>query len=117
MDIDNFRKNHLAIAEMVDSWRLIPRMIIAGYTYFLVKITMWYMSLHPYMLDGCDIKELGQSCLIQAPTTQHIALITAIVGVSAAVFGLYSNSGKKWNGFTLWNKNSKKEPEKENLTD
>jgi hypothetical protein len=40
--------------------------------------------------------------VIQAPSTQHAALVTAVVGIAAAVFGLYSNSGRKWNGFTNW---------------
>lgn len=114
MDVNDFRKRHLAVAEMIDSWRIIPRIIVAGYSYFLVKMIMWYMDLKPYMLEGCDVEKLGTACLIQAPTTQHAALITAVIGVAAAIFGLYANSGRKWNGFTFWErdiKNSK--PEKD----
>ena len=103
-NVDTWRKGHMAVAEWVDAWRLIPRLLVAGYAYMLWKVVKWYMELQPQIMPGCDIQTLGEVCIIDGPTTQHAALVTAVVGVAAAVFGLYANSGRKWNGFTNWNK-------------
>ncbi len=103
MDINTFRKGYLAFAEMLDAFRIFPRLLVLGYTYVLYSTIQWYMNLEPYMLEGCPV-ELGSQCIVQAPTTQHAALVTAVVGVAAAIFGLYANSGRKWNGFTPWKK-------------
>jgi len=107
-DIDVVRRRHLAMAEAIDAWRIIPRSLVALYAYMLYKVVYWYMTLESHMpkeLLG-KISELSpeqiNSLMIQAPITQHTALVTAMVGISAAIFGLYSNSGKKWNGFTTW---------------
>ena len=103
MDVDKFRQVHLAMAEMFDAWRVIPRALVALYCYMLYKVVVWYMALEPHMMEGCKLDDMAQ-CIVQAPTTQHAALVTAVVGISAAVFGLYTSTGKKWNGFTFWKK-------------
>jgi len=102
-DIDLWRKGQLAVAEFVDAWRIVPRLLVAGYGYVVYTVIMWYKELKPYMLEGCQ-SDVVKDCIVQAPTTQHAALVTAVVGMAAVVFGLYANSGKKWNGFTYWNK-------------
>jgi len=109
-DIDVWRKGHLAIAEWIDAWRIIPRAVIAGYTFLLWYVIQWYMKLVPYIIEGCDAESFGSSCIVLAPTTQHAALVSTVVGIAAAVFGLYAGSGKKWNGFTEWKKPNGEEP-------
>ncbi len=101
--IDTYRKAHLAIAELVDAWRIVPRLLVGAYSYLVYIVVKWYMALEPKMIEGCT-SDVVTNCIVQAPTTQHAALVTTIVGIAAAVFGLYTNSGKKWNGFTPWNK-------------
>jgi hypothetical protein len=59
------------------------------------------------MMEGCKLEDMTQ-CIVQAPTTQHAALVTAVVGIAAAVFGLYTSTGKKWNGFSFWKKKEEK---------
>lgn len=96
----------LTWAEMVDAWRIIPRAILVAYSWMLLKVITWYMSLEPYFPD--EVKQLVANqtvitpeitaLMVQAPTTQHAALVTAVIGISAAIFGLYSNSGRKWDG-------------------
>ena len=103
-DIDAWRKFHMAFAEWADAWRIVPRTIVVAYGYMLWQMGQWYTSLEPYMLEGCNVELLKEACIIQAPTTQHMALVTAAVGIAAAIFGLYTSSGRKWNGFTHWNK-------------
>ena len=102
-NIDTWRKGHLAIAEWIDAWRLIPRALVGGYVFLLYKVINWYMDLEPHLIPNC-VSDNAVDCIVQAPSTQHAALVTAVVGISAAVFGLYTTSGKKWNGFTPWNK-------------
>ena len=109
-DIDTYRTVHLATAEAIDAWRIIPRFLVGAYSFLVYKVVKWYMLLEPKMIEGC-VSEVITNCIYQAPTTQHAALVTAVVGVSAAVFGLYTSSGKKWNGFTFWNGDTKKSEE------
>ena len=104
MDIDTFRKSYLAIAEMLDAFRIFPRLLVLGYTFILYDVIMWYKDLKPTLIENCDVELLGQTCIALATSTQHAALVTAVVGVAAAIFGLYANSGKKWNGFVPWKK-------------
>lgn len=108
MNIDNFRQLHLSIAEALDAWRIVPRVLVGLYCLMLYKVVMWYMALEPKMLKGCVSETSVMDCIVQAPTTQHAALVTAVVGISAAVFGMYSSTGRKWNGFTFWKKKEDK---------
>ena len=104
-DIDVWRMGHQAVAEWVDAWRLIPRLMVAGYAYMTWEVIKWYMAIKPTMMEGCDIEILGESCIIQGPSTQHAALVTAVIGIAAVVIGLYTNSGKNWDSsFLPWNK-------------
>ena len=107
-DIDAWRKLHLSMAEFLDAWRIIPRAIVILYGYGMWQVGEWYMNLKPYMLEGCNAELLKEKCIVLAPTTEHMALVTALIAVAAAIFGLYANSGKKWNGFTPWNKPGEK---------
>ena len=115
-NIDTWRKGHLAIAEWVDAWRLVPRALVGGYAYLVYAVTRWYMALEPKMIEGC-VSDVALQCIYQAPTTQHAALITAVVGVGAAIFGLYTTSGKRWNGFTLWNGGTTPDPDESEPND
>lgn len=68
--------------EYFDKWRVFPRIFITVYIYLLYDIVQWFMS-------------------VPEPNTQQAALVSTIVGVGAAWFGLYlqgkptvhSNSG------------------------
>lgn len=104
-DIDSWRKFHLAFAEWFDAWRIIPRGVVIMFGYGGYHVTKWYMGLKPYILDGCI--QLGGTipeCIVQAPTNQHTALVSALFALAAAVFAFYSNSRREWNVFTPWNK-------------
>lgn len=107
MDIDSWRKFYLAIAEWIDSWRLIPRGVVILFGYGVYHVTRWYMELTPYILKGC-IEAGGKvsECIVAAPTTQHTALLSALFALAAAVFGFYGSTSRKWNGFSRWNKHS-----------
>ena len=85
----------LTVAELFDAWRVYPRLMVVGYAYLLCTIIVWYMSLEPYIMDNCISEDITK-CIVEAPTTQHAALVTAVVGIAAALFGLYTSSGRKW---------------------
>jgi hypothetical protein len=68
----------LDFAEIFDAFRIIPRGILIAFGYLVYYVIDWYMKL-------------------PEPSTQHAALVTTVVGASAAVIGLYNNSGRPWN--------------------
>jgi len=111
-DIDSWRKFHMAFAEWFDAWRLMPRMIVVGYSYVCWKAFIWYINLEPKVIEGCDIELLKEACITQEPSTQHMAFITALFGISAGIFAFYTTTGKKWNGFTPWNVENLEEKQK-----
>lgn len=59
-----------------DNWRIVPRILVAGYGWLIYEVSMWFMSL-------------------PEPSSTQAAFISTLVGASAAVFGLYVNSGSK----------------------
>lgn len=102
--VDHIRLWVLTSAELFDAWRVVPRLLVTAYGWLCWEIVSWYMRLTPSIIEGCDIDKLAELCLYDAPTTQHAALVTVIVGASAAVFGLYTNTGRSWvkGGFVKW---------------
>lgn len=106
MKVDKFRKMHLAVAELIDAWRIIPRLLVVGYSILLVKLTMWYINLEPYIMEEClKYTDNVSKCIVDAPTTSHSVIITALIGVAGGIFGFYAKSGKDWSkSFQLWNK-------------
>ena len=103
-DIDAWRKGHMAIAEWVDGWRLIPRLLVAGYSYMVWVVVKWYMELKPEVISGCDIEKFGEICIAAAPTTSHSIVLSSVIGGAAAVFGLYTASSRKFDKFIPWKK-------------
>jgi hypothetical protein len=60
-------------AQWLHDFRLIPRMLTIGYSWMVWDTVQWFQSL-------------------QAPSTQQAALLTIVVGMSGAIFGLYTSS-------------------------
>ena len=61
---------------VMDSLRLIPRLLMICYSYVFWTSTQWFMNL-------------------PVPTNAQAAFISTIVGAGAAWFGLYVGSGHK----------------------
>lgn len=68
------------ICDMFDDWRLIPRAVIVLYSMVFWKVVEWYMA-------------------IPDPTSEQTAFVSAIAGVAAAFFGIYTNGGGRNNDF------------------
>ena len=60
--------------ETLNNYRIIPRILILGYSWLLYDVSMWFMTLDD-------------------PTGTQAAFVSTMIGASAAVFGLYTNSG------------------------
>lgn len=69
--------DHIKAAEVLDAYRVVPRMVLLGYAYLVYDIVTWFKDL-------------------EDPATQQAALVTTVIGASAAVIGLYNNSGRKY---------------------
>ena len=62
------------IPEMLDNWRLIPRLLIFMYAIVFYQTMNWFM-------------------LLENPNNAQAGFVSVIVGAGAAWFGLYVNSG------------------------
>ncbi len=71
------KKLVLTVAELVDAFRMVPRLILIGYAILVWTVVQWYMGLPD-------------------PSTQHAALVTIVVGIIAPIVGLYQSSGRTW---------------------
>lgn len=105
----------LKIAEVIDAFRIVPRVIIAMYAYGLYFIIKWYIDFELQYITKCDsatlnvlLKEgvpLEQATNIACTVsdvighpTGYTALVATMVGAAAVVFGLYARSGRSWEG-------------------
>lgn len=67
----------LESAEMVDAWRLFPRLALFWFMAEVTRHGTWYMAL--------EHREVGD----------HL-VAAAVVGLGAAVFKFYVDSGRDW---------------------
>lgn len=62
--------------DLLNKYRIVPRIMVSGYGYMLVQTSDWFMALPD-------------------PTGPQAAFISTIWGASAAFFGFYLNSGNR----------------------
>lgn len=92
------RMTRAQFPELIDTWRVIPRLLVGAYSFLTWKVVDWYMNIGGTM-EFCKIIKDEKVCGVfelTAPTTQQAALVTAVIGAAAVVFGLYTSSGKDW---------------------
>lgn len=66
------------IPELMANWRIIPRLLMALYTYAFYSVTVWFMAMPD-------------------PTTAQTGFVATVVGAGAGFFGLYVGSGNTTN--------------------
>jgi len=87
-NVDDFRMWTRAGAELLDTYRILPRVFVGGFGYLMYMVTVWYMGL-------------------DAPSTQQAALLTTIYGAATGFFGFYISTGTKWDkNFIPWRKST-----------
>jgi len=72
---DNPWQKAIWFSQMIDSWRIFPRLFLSVYMYLLYYCTFWFMEL-------------------AVPTLEQSGLISIVVGAGAAWFGLYAGTAK-----------------------
>lgn len=121
--VNKFRFLHLALAEAIDVWRVVPRMFIALYGAMLWWLVKWFTHSTTIEKVTCDkdliIQLLAQkvdyswiqrmACqvtdiiVVAPPTAVHATFASVVAGLSTAVFALYSSAGKDWkDGISWW---------------
>lgn len=60
--------------QAVNDWRLVPRLLVAGYSVFVWKVGIWFMSL-------------------PTPTVEQAGFASMVIGAAAGVFKFYTHSG------------------------
>lgn len=75
MAISRFELN-AKFADAFDRWRIVPRGLVGMFCYLLYYVCMWFMGLPD-------------------PTMTQAGFVSTVVGSGAAIFGLYTSSGKK----------------------
>jgi hypothetical protein len=114
LNYSKFRKWSLIIAETIDAWRIIPRLMLGAYGILVFNLYEWYKSIPTYIQHKCDPATLkifidagiklndakSLACnvvdVIGGPTANQSIMVTTIIGLSAGIFGLYTATGKKW---------------------
>ena len=77
---DNPWQKWIWLSQMVDSWRIFPRMFLTVYIVLLYQVVHWFME-------------------IDTPNLEQSGLVSVVVGAGAAWFGLYAGTSKnKING-------------------
>lgn len=72
-----FKALLLDAAEVADAWRLVPRLLMAGYGWMLWSTWVWFRAL-------------------EDPTVAQSAYVSTLWGAAAVVSGFYFNTGRKW---------------------
>ena len=65
----------MTIAEKLDSWRIVPRMLILSYMIVFYQTCNWFMNLTD-------------------PNNAQAGFVSVVVGAGAAWFGLYVNGNR-----------------------
>lgn len=71
------RELHLLIAELLDAYRIVPRILMFGYAVLLWQSSWWYMGLTD-------------------PTTQQTSFIGLLWGACGLITKWYFDTGRKW---------------------
>ena len=75
--MEALKNRWIRYAELIDAFRIVPRLILAMYAIFLYDICQWFMAL-------------------ENPGNAQSAFIVTVVGIAGVVVGLYQNSGRQW---------------------
>jgi hypothetical protein len=81
------KQQFLDAAEIFDSWRVVPRIVLFGYCWWVSHVTdqalSWYQHI-PASERGVESAGLVG------------AIITAVTGLAVWVFRIYTDGGRDW---------------------
>ena len=111
---DTVKRWALGMAEVIDAWRVVPRLFLVCYGILMYKIVIWFYALPTYEKRECDsaviqilldsnidlVKAQEFACtvidVVGGPTTAQAAFATTIISLSTAIFAFYANTGRSW---------------------
>ncbi len=103
----------MSLANHVDNWRVVPRILIFSYMIAVASSLHWYFDFEVKYTEKCDVKVMElvledkpkdikaakeAGCTITGVVGQplgYTALMATLVGSSAGIFGFYVNSGAR----------------------
>lgn len=115
----------LTFGEVIDKLRVVPRILVMLYIYLVYRLVTWYTSITTEIKTQCDsalIKLLMDSgmtvedasnlaCTIAdsvgGPTPAQTTFVTAIIGLSTAIFKFYVDSGTNWDNYPVKEQSSR----------
>lgn len=71
------REAMLHIAEALDAFRVIPRLMMLGYGIMVFQISAWFMGLDD-------------------PSGAQSAFVSTVWGAAAVISGWYASTGRRW---------------------
>jgi hypothetical protein len=104
----------LHAAEIIDAFRLVPRLIVTMYGLLIYNLYTWFVELRTVVKTQCDavlvqalvnkgldiaqVQQIACSAvdIVGGPTAAQAAFITTVVGLATPMFMFYTNSGRKW---------------------
>jgi hypothetical protein len=107
------RKMWLKYAEVIDAYRVFPRILIIAWMWSVGLTLHWYIDFPTYPIIQCSENVFNAATQAGASIAQaesiacrqtgvvdrpagYTALLSVLIGASAGVFGLYTNTGRKW---------------------
>lgn len=115
----NFKDKALALAEVFDAWRVVPRIMLLTYGYLVMHLYSWYRAIPIYVQTKCDgavlevllgrdmnpifAKELACNVIgtVGGPSSEQSMFASIIIGLSTGIFALYTTTGRKWGAGTV----------------
>ena len=70
------KQKYLDIAEIINAFRIIPRMLLVAMGFLIWAVVQWFMG-------------------VDDPSTQQTTLVTTITAIIPAIIGLYQSTGNK----------------------
>jgi chloramphenicol O-acetyltransferase len=81
------KQTWLAIAEVIDHYRIFPRAVLIAYGYYVYNVTFYILVW--YSNQPKDARGTEESAVV-------IAVITAVTGFSPWIFRIYADSATDW---------------------
>ena len=85
MNIDDKRLYAMGLAEALDYFRIVPRLILVSYSYMMYEVIQWFMDL-------------------TNPNAEQAGFVVSVIGIAGVIISLYHKSGRNWtNTIPKWN--------------
>lgn len=82
------KQRWLDAAEVFDSWRVIPRVMLFLYAFYVSKVTLTVIMRY-FEADATSQQSAAMAALVGV-------IFTAITGFSPWIFKIYSDNGRDW---------------------